>query len=51
MYVVWAPLVMSALALVGSDKFALKWGPIPVLLGIVAYYVFPKLRAVVEGLT
>lgn len=47
-YVVIAPLLMSAVAVVGSDKFALKWGPIPVLLGIVAYYVFPKLRAVVE---
>ena len=28
---------MSAVAVVGSDKFALKWGPMPVLLGIVAY--------------
>jgi amino acid transporter len=43
-YVVIAPLVMSGVALVGSDKFALKWGPIPVALGIVAYFLFPKLR-------
>jgi amino acid transporter len=51
MYVVGAPLVMSAVAVIGSDKFALKWGPIPVLLGVVAYYVFPKLRAAAEHLT
>jgi amino acid transporter len=48
-YVVIAPFLMSAVAVVGSDKFALKWGPVPVLLGVVAYYVFPKLRTVVEG--
>lgn len=47
-YVVVAPLLMSAVALVGSDKFALKWGPIPVALGIVAYFVFPKIRDWVE---
>jgi amino acid transporter len=47
-YVVTAPLLMSAVAVVGSDKFALKWGPIPVVLGILAYYVFPKLRTAVE---
>jgi len=50
-YVVGAPLLMSIVAVVGSDKFALKWGPIPVLLGIVAYYVFPKLRTAVEAVT
>ncbi len=48
-YVVIAPLVMSAVALIGSDKFALKWGPIPVALGIVAYFLFPKLRSAVES--
>ena len=42
---------MSTVAIVGSDKFALKWGPVPVLLGIAAYYIFPKLRATVERLT
>ncbi len=47
-YVVIAPLLMSTLALVGSDKFALKWGPIPVVLGIVAYFVFPKRKAMAE---
>jgi hypothetical protein len=29
-------------AVIGSDKFALKWGPLPVLLGIVAYFLFPR---------
>jgi amino acid transporter len=36
-YVVVAPLVMSVVALVGSDPFARKWGPVPVLLGPVMY--------------
>jgi amino acid transporter len=47
-YVVVAPIVMGVVALVGSDKFALKWGPVPVALGVVAYFVFPKIRAMVE---
>jgi amino acid transporter len=47
-YVVIAPILMGAVALLGSDKFALKWGPIPVALGIVMYFLFPKLRAVAE---
>jgi amino acid transporter len=41
-YVVVAPFLMSAVAVIGSDKFALKWGPLPVLLGIVAYFLFPR---------
>jgi amino acid transporter len=44
-YVVIAPMVMSVVALVGSDRFALKWGPIPVALGVVAYFLFPKLKS------
>jgi len=47
-YVVVAPIVMGVVALVGSDKFALKWGPVPVALGALAYFVFPKIRAMVE---
>jgi amino acid transporter len=43
-YVVIAPIVMGVVALVGSDKFALKWGPLPVALGVVAYFVLPKLK-------
>jgi amino acid transporter len=45
-YVVLAPIVMSVVALVGSDKFALKWGPLPVALGVVAYFVFPKIKTI-----
>jgi amino acid transporter len=48
-YVVIAPIVMTVVALVGSDKFALKWGPIPVMLGVVAYFVFPQIKKMVEG--
>jgi len=44
-YVVGAPILMAVVALVGSDNFALKWGPLPVALGVVAYFVFPKLKA------
>jgi len=49
LYVVIAPIVMSVIALVGSDKFALKWGPVPVALGVIAYFVFPKIKAMVEA--
>jgi amino acid transporter len=48
LYVVLAPILMGIFALVGSDRFALKWGPIPVLLGVAAYYIFPKIRAATE---
>ena len=43
-YVVIAPIVMSVIALVGSDKFALKWGPVPVALGVIAYLCFRRSR-------
>jgi amino acid transporter len=45
LYVIIAPLVMSVVALVASDPFARKWGPVPVLLGPVMYFVFRKLQA------
>jgi len=48
-YVVTAPILMSAVALICSDKFARKWGPVPVAMGVVAYYLFPKLRNAAEG--
>jgi amino acid transporter len=48
-YVVIAPIAMSFVALVGSDKFALKWGPVPLALGVVAYFAFPKVKATVEA--
>ena len=44
-YVVMAPLLMSAVALVGSDPFARRWGPLAVVLGPVMYFVFRKLQA------
>jgi amino acid transporter len=48
-YVVVAPILMGTLALVSSDPFALKWGPLPVLFGVFAYYVFRKLKWFGEG--
>jgi len=41
-YVVAAPLAMSFVALVGSDRFGLKWGPVPVLLALPMYFVIRK---------
>jgi amino acid transporter len=43
-YVVAAPLVMSAVALVGSDPFARRWGPVAILLGPVMYFAFRKFK-------
>jgi amino acid transporter len=43
-YVVIAPLAMSVVALVGSDPFARRWGPVPVLLGPVAYFVVKRFQ-------
>jgi len=36
-YAVGAPLVTSAVALLGSDNFAARWGPVALLLGLPAY--------------
>jgi amino acid transporter len=47
-YVVVAPILMGVLALVCSDPFALKWGPLPVLFGVAAYFVFPKLKSLIN---
>lgn len=41
-YVVIAPLVMSVVALVGSDPFARRWGPLAVALGLPAYFASRK---------
>ncbi|HUI51481.1 MAG TPA: APC family permease [Terriglobales bacterium] len=49
-YVVIAPILMTIVALVGSDPFALRWGPVPVALGVVAYFVFPQIKKMVERL-
>jgi len=42
LYVIIAPLVMSVVALVASDPFARRWGPVSVLLGPVLYFVFRR---------
>jgi len=43
-YAVIAPLLMSGVAMIASDKFALKWGPVALLLGPLAYLVFRRKR-------
>jgi amino acid transporter len=49
-YAVIAPVLMSGFAMVASDKFALEWGPVALLLGPLAYLFFRRHRkdAVVE---
>jgi len=39
LYVVAAPVVMSCVALWGSDPFGMRWGPPALLVGPVAYWV------------
>jgi amino acid transporter len=41
-YAVIAPLVMSGVAMIASDQFALRWGPVALLLGPLAYFVFRR---------
>jgi amino acid transporter len=48
-YVIAAPLAMSVVALVGSDPFARKWGPVPVVLGLVMYGGLKMKRKEVAG--
>jgi len=43
-YVVAAPLMMSVVALAGSDPFARKWGPVPVLLALPMYFVIRRIQ-------
>jgi amino acid transporter len=45
LYVVGAPLIMSGVALLGSDRFALRWGPVAILVGPVAYLFVRRMRA------
>jgi amino acid transporter len=47
-YVVVAPILMGVMALVGSDRFALKWGPVPVLLGVAVYFTLPQIKKLLE---
>jgi len=44
LYVAGAPLVMSGVALLGSDRFALRWGPVAILIGPIAYLFVRKMR-------
>ena len=41
-YAVIAPLLMSGIAMIASDKFALRWGPVALLLGPVAYVLLRR---------
>jgi amino acid transporter len=41
-YAVIAPLLMSGVAMIASDNFALKWGPVALLLGPLAYFIFRR---------
>jgi amino acid transporter len=43
-YVVAAPVAMSCVALWGSDRFGLRWGPPALLLGPVAYLVVRSIQ-------
>ncbi len=47
-YAVAAPVVMSAVALLASDRFGLMWGPVVLALGLAAYRVFRR-RATETG--
>jgi amino acid transporter len=41
-YVVGAPLAMSGIALLGSDRYGVRWGPVALLLGPIAYSLFRR---------
>jgi amino acid transporter len=41
-YAVIAPLIMSGFALIASDRFGLRYGPVVLLLGPVAYLFFRR---------
>src|SRR5579864_4975061 len=43
-YVVAAPVAISGVALLGSDRFGARWGPVALLLGPVAYLLMRRLR-------
>ncbi len=44
-YVVGAPIVMSGLAMLGSDRFSLLWGPLALLLGPITYLFVREMRS------
>jgi hypothetical protein len=43
-YAVGAPLIISGVALLGSDRFGTRWGPIALLLGPAAYLLMRRLH-------
>jgi amino acid transporter len=43
-YAVGAPLIISGVALLGSDRFGMRWGPLALFLGPVAYVLMRRLR-------
>ncbi|HZQ24779.1 MAG TPA: APC family permease [Terriglobales bacterium] len=44
LYAVGAPVMMSAVALLGSDRFGLIWGPVALGLGPVVYLILRRRR-------
>jgi len=42
MYAVGAPLLMSGVALLGSDRFGMMWGPVALLAGPLAYALLKR---------
>lgn len=49
-YAVAAPIVMSAIALLASDKFGLLWGPVALIVGIAAYRIFRRSSSDARGI-
>ncbi len=43
-YVVAAPVAISSVALLGSDRFGTRWGPVALLLGPVVYLLLRRRR-------
>lgn len=43
-YTVGAPILISVWAMIWSDKFALRWGPVALALGPLAYFVVRRAR-------
>ena len=50
-YAVVAPLLMSGVALLGSDRFGLRWGALALVLGPVAYLVLRRRRAGIANIS
>jgi len=48
-YAVGAPLIASGVALLGSDNFAARWGPVALLIGPVAYLLTWRFRKTALG--